>query len=119
VDALYTPECAVTRRLDGSYTVAISNSGVLEFTPQGLRYARQFLPMFFRRIKAIEFGLGASLFNGPEALGSWEFDKTSPFERIRVLDPAPNRKMVERTMVRVPFHKRPFVKGYEIVRYSA
>ncbi|SEF43386.1 NAD(P)/FAD-dependent oxidoreductase [Bosea lathyri] len=100
IEALYTPECAMTRRLDGSYTIAISGKGTLELTPQGLRYARDFLPMFIRRIKAVEFGFGSSFFRGPEALGSWRFDEVTPFERIRVLDPKPNRKTVEQTMAR-------------------
>jgi glycine/D-amino acid oxidase-like deaminating enzyme len=100
IEALYTPECALTRRLDGSYTIAISGKGTLELTPQGLRYARDFLPMFIRRIKAVEFGFGSSFFRGPEALGSWRFDEVTPFERIRVLDPTPSRKTVEQTMAR-------------------
>jgi glycine/D-amino acid oxidase-like deaminating enzyme len=92
--ALSTPECTLTRRLDGSYLVAISGKGRLEFTPQGIRYAREFLPMFIKRIKAVEFGIGRSFFRGPEALGSWEFDEESPFEQIRVLDPAPDRAAI-------------------------
>ena len=89
--ALSTPECTLTRRLDGGYIVAISGKGTLEFTPQGLRYAREFMPMFMKRIKAVEFGIGRSFFRGPEALGSWGFDEESPFEQIRVLDPAPDQ----------------------------
>jgi glycine/D-amino acid oxidase-like deaminating enzyme len=92
--ALSTPECTLTRRLDGGYIVAISGRGTLELTPQGLRYAREFMPMFMKRIKAVELGIGRSFFRGPEALGSWAFDKESPFEQIRVLDPAPDQGAV-------------------------
>ena len=99
-EALYTPQCALTRRLDGSYTIAISGKGTLELTPQGLRYARDFLPMFMRRIKALEFGLSSSLWRGPEALARWRLDGISPFERIRILDPAPSRSVVDQTMQR-------------------
>ncbi|MGO4673693.1 NAD(P)/FAD-dependent oxidoreductase [Bosea sp. 2YAB26] len=100
LDALYTPDCALTRRLDGSYTIAISGKGTLEVTPQGLRYAREFLPMFIKRLKAVEFGFGTSFFKGPEALGGWAFDRETPFERIRVLDPVPSRKSVALTLAR-------------------
>jgi len=89
--ALSTPECTLTRRPDGGYIVAISGRGTLEFTPQALRYAREFMPMFMKRLKAVEFGIGRSFFRGPGALGSWDFDKASPFEQIRVLDPAPDQ----------------------------
>ncbi|SFJ37338.1 Glycine/D-amino acid oxidase [Bosea sp. OK403] len=101
LDALYTPDCALTRRLDGSYTIAISGKATLDVTPQGLRYARDFMPMFVRRLKALEFGIGPSFFKGPEAMmGNWAFDKETPFERIRVLDPAPSRSAIALTMAR-------------------
>lgn len=93
-EAVYTPECTVTRRLDGSYTLAVSGRATVDVTPQGLRYARVFLPMFFKRLKAIEFGIGASMFRGPEALARWRNDQVSPFERTRVLDPAPSRRTI-------------------------
>ncbi|MFB9983989.1 NAD(P)/FAD-dependent oxidoreductase [Mesorhizobium kowhaii] len=99
-EAIYTPDCALTRRLDGGYTVAISGKATLEITPQGLRYARSFLPMFKQRLKSIEIGIGRSFLNGPEALASWRLDEVSPFERIRVLDPAPNPRTISRIMAR-------------------
>lgn len=92
--ALSTPECTLTRRLDGGYIVAISGKGTLELTPQGLRYAREFMPMFVKRLKAVEIGVGRSFFRGPEALNRWDFDEESPFEQIRVLDPAPDQKAI-------------------------
>jgi glycine/D-amino acid oxidase-like deaminating enzyme len=92
--ALSTPECTLTRRLDGRYVVAISGRGTLELTPQSLRYAREFMPMFIKRIKAVELAVGKSFFRGPGALNSWSFDEQSPFEQIRVLDPAPDQKAV-------------------------
>ena len=99
-EALYTPDCALTRRLDGSYTLAISGKAILEVTPQGLRHARSFLPMFLKRLKAVEIGFGSSFFVGPEALGSWRLDQVSTFERIRVLDPAPKPRVVAQTLSR-------------------
>ncbi|MCG5486107.1 MAG: FAD-binding oxidoreductase [Sinorhizobium meliloti] len=93
-EAIYTPECSLTRRLDGSYTLAISGRATLDVTPQGFRYARWFMPMFLKRLKAVQIGIGASMFRGPEAFASWNRDKLSPFERIRVLDPTPSRRTV-------------------------
>ena len=40
LDAFHTPGISMTRRLDGGCSLAISGRGLLEFTPQGLRYAR-------------------------------------------------------------------------------
>ncbi|MNV41644.1 4-methylaminobutanoate oxidase (formaldehyde-forming) [compost metagenome] len=98
--ALFTPECALTRRVDGSYTLAIGGRGKLEFTPQGLRYAHRFMPMFMKRIKAVDIGVGRSFFSGPEALGSWDFDEVTPFERTRVLDPAPEQRIIKELLQR-------------------
>ncbi|MDK4734872.1 FAD-binding oxidoreductase [Rhizobium sp. CNPSo 3490] len=91
-EAIYTPECGLTRRLDGSYTLAISGRAMLDITPQGIRYARWFMPMFMKRLKAVQFGIGESFFKGPEALGHWDKNGRSPFEKTRVLDPSPNRR---------------------------
>jgi glycine/D-amino acid oxidase-like deaminating enzyme len=93
-EAIYTPECTLTRRLDGSYTLAISGRATLDITPQGLRYARWFMPMFLMRLKAVQIGIGGSFFHGPEAFASWNCDTMSPFERMRVLDPAPSRRTI-------------------------
>jgi glycine/D-amino acid oxidase-like deaminating enzyme len=97
---LYTPEVAFTRRLDGGYSIAISGRGTLEVTPQGMRYAPRFIPMFRKHVKALHFGIGRSFFEGPEAIARWSLDQVSPFERIRVLDPAPDKKMAHLTLAR-------------------
>jgi len=91
----------MTRRTDGSYTIAVSGRATLELTPQSIRYARPFLPMFIKRFKAVEIGIGRSFFQGPETLGSWRLDRPTPFERIRVLDPAPDMRMVATIMTRI------------------
>lgn len=96
----YSPEVALTRRLDGGYSIALSGRGTLEVTPQGIRYATQFIPMFLKHMKALRIRVGRSFVEGPEAMTRWSFDATSPFERIRVLDPAPDKKLVELTLAR-------------------
>jgi glycine/D-amino acid oxidase-like deaminating enzyme len=93
-EVLYTPDCALTRRLDGSYTMTISGKATLEITPQGLRYAKPFMPMFIKRLRAVQVGMGRSFFVGPESLSTWFAGKNSKFSDIRVLDPTPSAKFV-------------------------
>jgi glycine/D-amino acid oxidase-like deaminating enzyme len=112
-EAIYTPECSLTRRLDGSYTLAISGRATLDITPQGLRYARWFMPMFLKRLKSVQIGIGKSFFHGPEAFGSWNSDKPSPFERTRVLDPAPSRRTIAAILDRVT-EQFPAMAGVEV-----
>jgi glycine/D-amino acid oxidase-like deaminating enzyme len=99
--AVYTSGCALTRRTDGSYTIAISGKATLEITPQSIRYARPFLPMFMKRFKAVEIRMGRSFLEGPETLRPWSLDRQTPFERIRVLDPAPDKRLAESIVARV------------------
>jgi glycine/D-amino acid oxidase-like deaminating enzyme len=112
-EALFTPDCVLTRRLDGSYTLAISGKATLEVTPQALRYARAFLPMFIKRLKAVEVGIGRSFVAGPEAMASWRLDEVSPFEHVRVLDPEPKPRAISAILARVK-ELYPALAGIEI-----
>ncbi|ANM08078.1 FAD dependent oxidoreductase protein (plasmid) [Rhizobium phaseoli] len=112
-EAIYTPDCALTRRLDGSYTLAISGRAMLDITPQGIRYARWFMPMFMKRLKAVQFGIGKSFLQGPEAFGSLNKSKSSAFERMRVLDPPPSRRTIAAILKRVT-KQVPALAGVEI-----
>ena len=82
------PDVTIRRRLDGGYTVGLSGRGLLELSPQGLLYAREFWPTFKKRRKCLTFAIGRSFFEGPESLSRWTLDGVSPFERLRTLDPA-------------------------------
>ncbi|MDW8847335.1 FAD-binding oxidoreductase [Erwinia sp. MMLR14_017] len=93
---LYTPDFACRPQLDGSYTVSVSGRGRLTPGAQGLRYARQFYPTFKARRKNLKIELAlAAFFSGPESLARWQFDRTSPFEKVRILDPAADMAMVQ------------------------
>ena len=93
---LVTPDFTISRRLDGGYIVAANDRGRLEVTPQGLRYARQFWPMFKARRKSLKFGISRSLLDGPEAIvGKWPFDRPSPFERHRIYGPLPDTSIIK------------------------
>jgi len=91
-EVIYTPDCALTRRLDGSYTIAISGRAKLEMTPQSLRFAKPFIPMFIKRLKAVQISVGKSFLSGPESLSMWHSGKPDRFGHIRVLDPAASQR---------------------------
>jgi glycine/D-amino acid oxidase-like deaminating enzyme len=85
----------MTCRVDGTYTLIVPGYGRMELAPQGMRYAYKFYEMFRAKLaKKLKVRLGASFFNGPEALGSWQMDEASPFEKIRVLDPRPDKEFL-------------------------
>ncbi len=96
VGNLYVPGLAIRRRLDGGYTIAVPGYGTLNLAPQGLRHAAKFYQMYRAKLsKKLKYRLNSSFWNGPEAWGSWHDDQISPFEKIRILDPAPDPEIVE------------------------
>jgi glycine/D-amino acid oxidase-like deaminating enzyme len=88
------PDVTIRRRLDGGYTVGLSGRGLLELSPQGLLYARQFWPTFRKRRSLLKISIGRSFLDGPEAWARWTPDGVSPFERIRTLDPPADPALV-------------------------
>jgi glycine/D-amino acid oxidase-like deaminating enzyme len=87
----------VTRRSDGSYTLAISGRGRVDVTPQLLRFAPQFLPMFAKRWRNVYPGGLEGIRGGHETLARWRLDAPTPMERVRVLDPRPDAAAVKQT----------------------
>jgi glycine/D-amino acid oxidase-like deaminating enzyme len=83
-------------RRDGGVTLAMRGAGRVELTPQGLRHARAFFPLFLKRRKSLKLGIGKSMFDGPESMRGWKNDQITPFERMRVLDPAPDMALLQR-----------------------
>jgi glycine/D-amino acid oxidase-like deaminating enzyme len=90
------PGLALRRRVDGGYTLAVPGHGTLNIAPQGLRYATKFYQMYRAKLaKKLKYRINSSFWNGPEAAGRWHNDQVSPFEKIRVLDPTPDRELVK------------------------
>jgi glycine/D-amino acid oxidase-like deaminating enzyme len=110
---LSVPDVTIRRRLDGGYTVGLGGRGLVELSPQGLLYARQFWPTFKKRRAGVTLGIGRSFFNGPESFARWAFDRPSPFERHRTLDPPADPALVQQGLTRLGDHY-PALKGLEV-----
>ncbi|MFT4014751.1 MAG: FAD-binding oxidoreductase [Paracoccus sp. (in: a-proteobacteria)] len=92
------PDITIRRRLDGGYTVGTSGFGRLHLTPRGIMQMRPFWKTFLKRRAKLSYALGASFLTGPDSLQRWNADGPSPFERIRILDPAPEARLLKRGM---------------------
>ncbi|SEH98236.1 Glycine/D-amino acid oxidase [Rhizobium tibeticum] len=99
-DALHTAAVSVTRRGDGGYTLAISGGGRVDLTPQQLRFAPHFLPMFVRRWRSLAPGGLQGIRSGHETLARWRLDAPTPMERMRILDPAIDKRTIRTTHLR-------------------
>lgn len=97
---LHTAGVSLTRRGDGGYLLAISGRARVDPTPQFLRFAPQFMPMFLRRWRSLSPGGLEGLRSGHERLARWRPDAPTPMERMRILDPK-----VDATTVRLT-HRR-------------
>ena len=100
-EVLYCPDFAMTRRSDGSYTMAISGKATLEVTPKGIRFAREFMPQFLQRLKAVQLTVGGSFFSGPDSLPAMLSNDPTIFERCRVLEPAPSARLIRQIVANV------------------
>jgi glycine/D-amino acid oxidase-like deaminating enzyme len=94
-------DVTIRRRIDGGYTVGLSGVGTIPLAPQGILQVGPFRKMFLERGRSLAFSIGGSFFNGPESLHRWKGDSVSPFESVRILDPAANKKLVASGLARL------------------
>jgi glycine/D-amino acid oxidase-like deaminating enzyme len=98
--ALYTSGIAFTRRGNCGYTLAISGRARVDPTPQQLRFAREFVPMFARRWRSLGLGGLEGWRQGHETLAKWAPDEVTPMERNRILDSRPDVSQINLTYQR-------------------
>ena len=83
------------KHLDGGYTVASWSSNVVDIVPDTFRYMRDFLPARRLRGKDLKLRLGGRFLTELFQPRRWALDGASPFEAVRMLDPAPHKPMLE------------------------
>ncbi|WP_300442891.1 FAD-binding oxidoreductase [uncultured Mameliella sp.] len=99
-DALHTARVTVTRRADGGYTLATSGRANIDPTPGAIMGMRHFLPMFARRWRVLRPGGTQAWAAGFETRRRWALDRRTPMERVRILDPKPDAKVIAQTLAR-------------------
>lgn len=86
------------RREDGGYSLALNSQNAYFLGPDSFRHARHYLPVLASAWRDLRFHPaqpdGAP--DGWRTARRWEADEETPFERCRVLDPAPGRRDVAR-----------------------
>ena len=87
--AAWGPGFAFRKRQDGGYTVANGSANVADIVPDSFRYGLDFLPVLRIEWKDLRLRLGKRFLEEARLAKRWSLDQTSPFERVRTLDPAP------------------------------
>ncbi|EEA04135.1 FAD dependent oxidoreductase [Burkholderia sp. H160] len=91
---LKTPDFALRERSDGGYTLAKSGRGTVHVVPNSLRYGMRFKGLYASRRNSIKVQFGREFFRQWWNEFSYLHLGRSPFERNRVLDPAPDLALV-------------------------
>jgi len=90
----WSPRIAIRRRADGGYTVAHGSSSLHSLTPATFRFAARFIPAFRQGHESPRLGFGLEFFRALGTPARWDLDALTPFERERVLDPAPEQRVL-------------------------
>ena len=87
---LFDDKIGIRRRTDGGYSVA--HGSILDhgITPSTFRYCFKFLPALRYEFKVLRLRLGKDFFDELRLPKTWPLDEETPFERERVLNPAPS-----------------------------
>lgn len=84
---------SLRRRQDGGYTIARSGAAEFQLIPAAFHHFAAFLPIIRERWRIMKIRAGSEFF-GPLGRARWKADETSPFERVRVMDPEPDQKLL-------------------------
>lgn len=93
--ALGASRFAFRKRADGGYTIAQRTANLAPITPDSFRYLGDFLPALGKQYREVRVRLGREFLDEWRLPSRWDLDGISPFERCRVLDPAPSPAILE------------------------
>jgi glycine/D-amino acid oxidase-like deaminating enzyme len=86
---------AFRKRLDGGYTIARRNAVAAELTPDSFRLFFDFLPTLRTSWRELRLRVSGRFLTEWRTPRRWALDRPSPFEQVRVLDPAPEDAVIK------------------------
>jgi glycine/D-amino acid oxidase-like deaminating enzyme len=95
--AIWNAGFSLRKRLDGGYTIANGTENIVDIVPDSLRLGLKFLPSYLEEWRSLQFRFFGSGRWREEASQDrrWSSQQTTPFEKCRVLDPAPSQKAIK------------------------
>ncbi len=94
-------EFGFRKRLDGGYNIAHRGASQAEITPDSFRLFRTFLPALHKQRRELKLHLGELFWNEWRTPRRWRLDGESPFEAVRVLDPEPSDRILQRVRAKL------------------
>jgi glycine/D-amino acid oxidase-like deaminating enzyme len=92
--AVGASDFAFRKRQDGGFTVSRRNANVAHIVPDSFRLLTDFLPTLRTSWHELRLRVGRSFVEEWRVKRRWALDETTPFEQMRVLDPAPSGKLL-------------------------
>lgn len=96
--ALWAKGFAIRKRADGGFTLAAGEENIFDIVPDSFRIGMRFLPAYLRAPAAIGFRLSDRWSVEAQQERPWGAQDRSPFEQMRVLDPAPSQRALRRAL---------------------
>ena len=85
-------EFSFRKRLDGGYSISRRGGSISELTPDSFRLFFDFLPSLTKSWRELRLRVGRRFIEEWRIPRRWSLDAITPFEQVRVLDPAPAEK---------------------------
>jgi glycine/D-amino acid oxidase-like deaminating enzyme len=92
---------AFRKRADGGYTIADGSNIVVPLTPDGVRYLPHFVPMIAMEWKSLRLKLNERFLREWREAAPIPWDRPSPYEATRVLDPRPDQGYLDALLTRL------------------
>nr|WP_174160765.1 FAD-binding oxidoreductase [Rhizobium rhizogenes] len=77
------------RQLDGSFSIAMRNANVAPIVPDSFRLFTDFMPTLIKGWRELTLRVGNRFIQEWRTPRRWSADEITPFEHVRILDPAP------------------------------
>ena len=105
---------AFRRRMDGGYTIALADLHEHFIGVDSFRHFRKFLPGLNASWSTTRLRLSREFMRQIGYAGSWSGEQVTPFERTRVLNPAPSKRVVAELRSRL-WKELPALAGINVV----
>lgn len=103
------------KRADGGYIVSQANATVVDIVPDSFWLFPQFLPIFTKSLRSLKLRIGSRFIEEARLAKHWNADEISPFEMIRIADPAPIDQVLSQSYQKIadafPFFQRLNITG--------
>jgi len=99
--ALWDGATAFRKRADGGYTIADGSPVVVPLTPDCFRFFLHYVPALKMEWTGVRLKLNERFFTEWREAAPVPWDRPSPYETMRILDPRPDQKYLDALLMRL------------------